>query len=471
MDRIRRRRRAEVAFRPRDEQVEVRLLMAQGPQLAPGIFLGSAPAYHLVRPNTPVAPFGAALATASFVDPSVRIINGQHTVIGQKSFVGPYATLDSHTGFIKIGTGSAVLDNAIVVSNPNPTPRGVAPTSVVIGDQVSIGYGATVYGQSLIGAFGSVAKPTGVGANAVIDGATIAPGSVVGALARVGPGVAVPTGMYVLPGANVTTQAEANNPALGKVEKLPASVLSDLTTSLTRSSQLASGYTSLYQFNTATGANPGTTTSGVQNGSLAAVLGTSQEPGPATATVATGITFEPSKTGPKFLGPSGNLVEADVPGVPIRATGDVRFYDTRAHTVLRRVGTSNAIRADQGQPISFVTAPSTGNAVTINSPLGGTVTTTSGTTTTTKTIGGLTVGVNFQAGNNSVILGGADNTTYVIGDNVTIGQGAVVERTTIFQGAVIGARSFVSQSIVPPGTVIPPGTVMINNKVVGQVQW
>ena len=42
------------------------------------------------------------------------------------------------------------------------------------------------------------------------------------ALARVGPGVTVPGNMRVLPGANVTTNAEASTPALGKVVPITA---------------------------------------------------------------------------------------------------------------------------------------------------------------------------------------------------------------------------------------------------------
>ena len=64
-------------------------------------------------------------------------------------------------------------------------------------------------------------------------------GAVVGALARVGPGVTVPSGMYVLPGANVTTNAEASQPSLGKVEPVPAAIFSELNSTLSRNMALA----------------------------------------------------------------------------------------------------------------------------------------------------------------------------------------------------------------------------------------
>lgn len=458
-------------FRPEAERVENRVMLSHVHALASAGevelrgLLRTPPGYQAVRPNTPVLPFGAPLATATFIDPYAHIFHGGHTVIGQKTYVGPYSTLDATTGFIKIGSGSAVLDNAVVVSDPD---RQGNPPSVRIGDSVLIGYGAQVFGPSVIGAYGRSARPTGVGPNAQVVGATIDPGSVVGALARVGPGVTVPPGFYVLPGANVTTDAEASRPALGKVVPLPANVLADLTTALTRSGQLAAGYTNLYQGNSATGANPGVdpaVTPGINNGNLAAVSGASQEPGPTSATAATGITFEPSRTGPKFPGPFVPQVEGDIPGFKARVTGDVRF-GSRVHTVARHFGRSNSVRGDQGQPIAFVSSPTTGRGVTINSPLGGTTTT----GTTTRTVGGIVVGSNFRADSGAVILGGPD-AAYSFGDNVSIGQGAVVDRSTLLPGVTVGARSFVSRSVLPVGAVVPPGTILINNRVVGHVEW
>src|SRR5262249_15162658 len=132
-----------------------------------------------------------------------------------------------------------------------------------------------------------------------------------------------------------------------------------------------------------------------------------------------------------------------------------------------------------------------GRAVTVNSPLGGTVTTTtiSGTpttttnddtttltinnattTTTTKTVGGVAVGAGFQAGDHAVILGGPGN-SYSFYDNVTVAADAVVVRSTLGLGVTVGAKSYVADSTVAPGTNIPPGTILINNKVVGKVQW
>ena len=91
----------------------------------------------------------------------------------------------------------------------------------------------------------------------MIDDATIEPGAIVSPLARVGPGVTVPSGYRVLPGMDVTTDAEASNPKLGMVVAVTSSDTSTLKQILTDSRGLAAGYTSLYQGNSATGVNIG----------------------------------------------------------------------------------------------------------------------------------------------------------------------------------------------------------------------
>ena len=86
-----------------------------------------------------------------------------------------------------------------------------------------------------------------IGANAEIDGATIEPGAIVSPLARVGPDVTVPTGYRVLPGANVSTDAEASNPALGMVVPVTASDIATVEKTLSENESLAAGYITLYQ--------------------------------------------------------------------------------------------------------------------------------------------------------------------------------------------------------------------------------
>ena len=190
-----------------------------------------------VPPNTPVLPFGAPVTVTptppftftpgapftvtsapTFIDPTAQITNGYAVIVSSGSFIGPYSKLDAHGGIMKIGIGSTILDNASIVANPLHAHTAPAP-EVKIGNLVIIGYGAQVLGPSTIGAYGSAAKPTGIGPRAVIDQAIIEPGAYVSALARVDPGVTIPSGILVLPGKNVTTNAQASdlpNPRQGR---------------------------------------------------------------------------------------------------------------------------------------------------------------------------------------------------------------------------------------------------------------
>jgi acetyltransferase-like isoleucine patch superfamily enzyme len=339
-----------------------------------------------------------------------------------------------------------VLDNASIVANSDP--RHGAP-EVLIGGSVVIGFGATVTGPSTIGSYDAKTKPVSIGANALIDGATIEPGAIVSALARVGPGVTVPSGFMVLPGVNVTTDAEASNPKLGKVVPVTASELATIVKMLSENESLASGYTTLYLGSSATGASTGAspTVSGVNNGNLAAILGANQQPGPTSAS------FEPAKSAPEFLSPHRGLVASVLSTFPARITGGVQI-GMRAWQAALHLGRANAIRADQGQPIVIGSIAHTGIHVTFNSPLGGQ----------------LRIGQSFRAGTGAVILSGP-NVNAIIGDDVKIGAGAVVSQTSLGSNSSVGSGAYLMSSTFPANTVIPPKAIYINNKFQGFVQW
>jgi carbonic anhydrase/acetyltransferase-like protein (isoleucine patch superfamily) len=447
-----------VRFRPDVMRFEDRTLLSGLSLVAPQLF--NPAGTEAVRPNTPVLPYGTPTAGGpTFIDPSVNLINGAHIVFGTKSYVAPYATLDVASGFLKIGTGSAVLDNASIT-----TATGAV---TAIGDSVQIGYGATINGAAAIGIYGTSAKPTGIGPNAVIDpGATIGNGSFVGALATIGSGVTVPSGVYVLPGKVVTTNAQASNPALGMVVPITTAIKTELATGLTRDTALAAGYTNLYQGTAATGVSTGVLASitGVENGNIAAVNGISQEAGAATSTVVTGINFEPAKaTGPKFIGPGKPSVEGAIAVFKARIIGGVTF-NARLVQIQAAIGKKTSIRGDQGQNISFASPPATGPSTTITSPLGGV--TISGTTTTTT--GAMKFGTNFRSGNKAVILGGTAS-SYTIGNSVYVGANAVVAGSSLGNNVTIGAGAYVSNSTIAAGTNIAPGEIYISNKVVETV--
>lgn len=456
MDRPRRNNRRTVRFIAVAEGLEGRQLLSGGswpgylPRGELRSLLRSPVGNPAVRPNTPVMPYGTASKSATFIDPSTRIINGYAVIVSSPGFIGPYSTLDAHGGAIKIGTGSAILDNAAIVANP-AHPHSAPSPVVRIGNQVLISFGARVRGPATIGSYVVTSAPVQIGSGALVDGATIEPGSIVGALARVGPGVTLPSGFAVLPGKNVATNQEASDPALGKVVKVTSADLAKVTRLLSSNLSLAAGYNQLYQGQSGTGVSPGVGASvtGIYNGNLSAITGTSQQPGSATASTA----YLPPGSAPRFPSPHRGLVPGRLFGFRARVAGATNFH-ARAASIAHSVGRANSIRADQGQPISIGSIGQTGNGVTINSPLGGQ----------------LTIGENFAAGNGSVILSGG-NLKAVIGDNVTIGNGAVVNQSSLGSGSTVGDRAYVTNSTFPAGTDIPAGAIYVDNRLMGSVEW
>jgi carbonic anhydrase/acetyltransferase-like protein (isoleucine patch superfamily) len=456
MDRPPSDRRRSVQFVPAKDALEDRRLLSAGnwpPYLSKAqlVALLHAPLSNpAVRPNTPVMPYGSPSKAATFIDPSVRINNGYAVFVSSPGFIGPYATLNAHGGAIKIGQSAVILDNANIVGNP--IHAGTRPVPMVlIGDHVLVGYGATILGPSTVGSFDPNAMPTEIGTGALIVGATIQPGAIVSEMARVGPGVTVPAGMRVLPGVNVTTNAEASDPALGKVVAVTSSDTANLNRMLTNNLSLAQGYNTLYQGQSSTGASPGVPShvTGIFNGDLVYVEGTGPQPGSPTASTA----FLPPGTLPKFPSPSQQLVQANFYAFRARVTGATTFH-SRARNVAHSLGRGNSIRADVGQAITIGSIASTGNDVTINAPNGSQ----------------LSIGQNFTVGSNAVILGGSTSKA-VLGDNVSVGAGAVVSATSLGTGTIVGSRALLLNSSFPAGTIIPAGAIYINNQLVGSVQW
>ena len=504
-----RNRRGPRSFRPTDERLESRLVMSGTASVAAEVrtLLAANGGGSPIRPNTPVLPLESPYATATFIDPSVHIVSGKRQAIGQKDYIAPNVTLDSSKGVILIGSSSTIQDDAKLIANPGK--RLSALTGIFVGDNVVIGGGAVVRGPAAIGAKGGAA--TSIGANALIDGAIIAPGAFVGALARVGPGVYVPAGYRVLPGASVTNDAQASDPSLGKVVKLTSSdTLSATATKVIADSvALASGYATLYQGNSAAGgaATAGPVPSAVSAagstiffGELNNVLGASSEPGSSR-----GAAFEPASGTPTFLTGNGTLQPIAINlsyRLPARVIGAVSFPNQSATSFassLVGVGkvfnksepsvASNGvtIRADEGQPFKIGSVSSLGRGVSIHSPGGGiqgsttttvvtsvtdtkthaTTTTTTATTatsagaptatagTTTTTTTGINAAGDPTTGTvtTSVAVKSTNLGAITIGRFFAAGEGAVIlgsptATTTFGDGVSIGAGAVVSGSTI-----------------------
>ena len=188
-------------------------------------------------------------------------------------------------------------------------------------------------------------------------------------LARVGPGVTVPSGFRVLPGANVTTDEEASQPEAGHgrsgdVDRRLDDQVDDLGERVA-GGRLRHALPGKFGHRRKPGASP--TITGINNGNLAAILGANLQPGPTSAS------FEPAKTGPRVHDAAqglGGRAACELPGADHRAGSSSICRPGKLRTVSAR---ANAFRADQGQPITIGSIAKTGRHVTINSPLGGTL--------------------------------------------------------------------------------------------------
>src|SRR5436309_8597232 len=130
MNRTRQGHRRSSRFPLRVESLEGRQLLSGGDKISP--LLVHPAAYRATRPNRPVMPFATPTRKASFIDTSVAIRNGQSVVVSYQSYVAPYVMLDARGGgAIKIGDGSNILDNAVIVANPHHRARS---PQVLIGD-------------------------------------------------------------------------------------------------------------------------------------------------------------------------------------------------------------------------------------------------------------------------------------------------------------------------------------------------
>ena len=438
MDRSDRNNRRSVQFQPWNEVLERKQLLSGGtwpPYVSTAELysvLHDPVGFPAVRPNTPVLPFGTAAKLATFIDPTANINNGYAVIVGGPSFIAPYSTLNAHGGIIKIGSGTDILDNATIVANPLHSHTAPAP-QVLIGDHVLVSYGAQILGPSTIGAYGSSAKATEIGPGALIDQANIEPGAIVSALARVGPGVTVPSGYLVLPGKNVTTNAEASDPALGMVVRVTSSDLSNIDSQLTANQSLGTGYNTLYQGQSATGASPGVTAtvSGIYNGNLATIQGANSEPGSATASTPVPSCRRQSRvriTAPR-AGRSDSLTTS-LPGSRAQWSSTSGPRQVAHQLGPEQLDPRRHGRADQHR---------------LDRPYGQ-----RGDNQRSRRAVQLTIGQNFVAGNNATILGGSTSTTkVVIGDNVTIGNGAVVSGTSLGSGSTVGDHALLARFDVP----------------------
>ncbi len=373
---------------------------------------------HLAAPAArPVTAATAGPSSATFIDPTAVIRGARSITIGSQDYIAPFATLTARGGAsISIGDISNVQDNvAISAVGPN--------ADVVIGDQVILAHNATIDGPATIGAPGGA--PAFIGFNAIIDGATVQPGAMVSSLAKVAPGIVIPTGYKVLPGMYIQTQAQADDPSLGKVDMVTADDLKFMNDVIHVNESFAEGYSALEQE------------------SPSSVRGIGPNPS---------VPFNPQSSIPTIAGvPTTNPTFRD------RIIGDVRMSNS-VRQLEKVMGREDSIRADEASPFLIGKIARMGNQVTIHG----------------LEYSNLSSGHGDTFGSHSVIHGGEDSgmeVSTILGSGVRIGTWDVVFRSTIGNNCVIGPYAYVDDSQLAPRTSVPRGAIIINNKYLGQVQW
>jgi carbonic anhydrase/acetyltransferase-like protein (isoleucine patch superfamily) len=365
-----------------------------------------------------VAGAGSATATGvgqSFVDPTATMYGATDIHVGQEVFVGPFARLlaAGATRAIHVGNESNIQDSVVVDAT-----RG----SVTLGEMAILAHGSTAKSGAEIGEHGTCPGaaahcPSFVGFNSEVDGAVVDKDAMVLHLARVGPGVHIPSGRKVSSGRNITSQQDV----MAKTEPVTEGDRLFMAGVVEVNVAFAHGYAQL------------------QAEDASNVRGINYDPG--------GTAFNPARNLPTLGG-----VPTRDPSARGRIIGDVRLPDSVSAS---RVALSS-LRADEGEPfvvggIDFMGSNSTFHALEHT---------------------GMTLGANGFYGTHSLVHGGPafDGTTRS-GAGLRLGASSVLFQSHVGSGVTIGDRSLVQASNLPDGAVVPARTVVVGGAVAGAVEW
>lgn len=358
------------------------------------------------------APFPEPLN--SFVDPSASSDGPLN--LGRLVYVAPFAQMLLGGGGLGIGQGSNVQDNVTIESAPD--------RQVILGELVIVAHGATLIGPATLGA--SDDEPCFVGFNARIEGANLEPGSMVGIMARLAPGITLRRGFKVLPGRNVTQQAEADDPALGKVDVVTEADHAFMEGVLHVNQDLAVGYSFL-------------------RSSPTQISGIGPDPR---------SPLHPQQNFPTLAG-----IPAQFPLFRNRIIGEVHLQDS-LEALSAKMGNRDSIRADEGGPFRLGVLGRMADEVTFHA----------------LEHSEISVGNGCTFGRHVLIHGGEDRANRPpertqLGNDVSVAAGAVVFRSTLGDGCQIGERAVVDGCSLPAGTQVPAGKILVGNQDMGQVEW
>jgi len=397
--------------------------------------------------NFPVCP-GETEDDRSFVDPTVEVINAEEVSLARKVYVGPFARLLAEgSAGIEIGEESNLQDNVTVQARASRDAQGTAAVTalglgendgVEVSERVILAHGATVKGPAKIGVGGGdipsdpdLDQEVFLSFGTEVDGAILERNTGVSALGRVGPGVTLRSGFIVLPGKNVTTQAEADDLALGKVRAITEADVAFNEAVIEVNTAFAREYPRLYDEDPSD------------------VLGISPDPG--------GTSFNHERNLPELAG-----VATRAPDFRNRIIGNVTMANT-LEELEGLMGDRVAIRADEGEPFTVGTITGMGSDVIFHAL-----------EETPIQIGNdVTYGnrVIIHGGGRRPLEGGASDEPTIIEDGVVLRDQAVVFRSLIGSGATIGTKSAIVSTDIAPGTTVPDRTIYVNNALFGPVEW
>lgn len=402
---------------------------------------------HPTTANRPVCAKNEPVETATFIDPTASITGANYITLSHQVYIGPFATLIANEDArIAIDAESNVQDNVTIKAemqrneDDEEKVEELNIEGVEIADRVIMAHGATVKGPAQIGIGGTdiavdpdADQEVFLSFGSEVDGAILQKNTGVSALGRVGPGVTLKSGKIVLPGKNVTTQAQADDPALGKVRLLTEADIAFNEGVLEVNIAFAKEYTNLARENASN------------------VKGINYDPGHTA--------FNHDRDLPAFAG-----VENRDPNFRNRIIGDVNLADSRSRINSTSVmGNRISIRADEGEPFNLGSIKYMADN-TIFHALEET---------------NIIVGNNVTYGSKSIVHGGGrpqinpnvEQEPTTIEDNVTLKSQAVVFRSLIGKGSTIGKKSAIVGSELAPNTTIGDKIIYANNTVFGIVEW
>jgi carbonic anhydrase/acetyltransferase-like protein (isoleucine patch superfamily) len=351
-------------------------------------------------------------AGPTFIDPSALVDPGVQ--FGHCDYVAPFAEVK---GQVRVGNDSNIQDSSFVLG------------SARLGDEAIVAHGGSAIGTATVGVQGTCPDaashcPSFVGFNSLVDSGIVEKDAMVTHLARVGPGVRIPSGSKVLPGRNVTSQGQV----AAKTAPVTAADRAFMEGVVHVNTSFARVYTEL------AAEDPSN------------VRGINYDPGHTE--------FNPNRDLPTLAG-----MPTRDPGFndnKDRIIGDVQLADSRAR-LAGLLGFGVSLRADEGEPFSVGTIREMKNRTTFHA----------------LEHTHMQLGNGARYGDRSLVHGGPDPYDPTeTGANFTLSDQSVFFRSHAGDNVTIGPRSFVQSSMLASGTRVPPRSLVIDNvTVVGGVEW